>query len=190
MRKLALLFMIAGIVLLSIGGYQLYKINAAEKAAAEEARAFLNEATESDDVSQEPIDFLPEIGQAIGFLHIPALDAELPIVEGTDPEELEQGVGHYRGSAFPKQGDQIVLSGHRDTVFRGMGDLVNGDRFIVELPYGEFEYEMVDSKIVEADDTTIIKSTSEEELVVTTCYPFHFVGNAPQRYIIYAKPVE
>ncbi|GAE95081.1 hypothetical protein JCM21714_4290 [Gracilibacillus boraciitolerans JCM 21714] len=49
---------------------------------------------------------------------------------------------------------------------------------------------MVNSKIVDADDTTIIKSTApDEELVITTCYPFSYVGNAPERYIIYAKPI-
>lgn len=111
-------------------------------------------------------------------------------MEGTDPDDLEKGVGHYKGSAYPLQNDQIVLSGHRDTVFRSLGEVKIGDTFVIELPYGEYTYEMVDSKIVDADDTTIIKSTApREELVITTCYPFSYVGNAPDRYIIYAKPV-
>ncbi|MFC4388814.1 class D sortase [Gracilibacillus marinus] len=189
MKKIALLFILAGVVFLSIGGYQYFKIQAAENQAAQEAQQLLTQS--KADGKQSPESFLPETGDAVGFLHIPVLDAALPIVEGTDPDDLEKGVGHYKTSAYPEQNDQIVLSGHRDTVFRSLGEVKIGDRFIVELPYGEFEYEMVDSKIVPADDTTVIKSTApNEELVITTCYPFSFIGDAPDRYIIYAKPVE
>ncbi|UOQ48322.1 class D sortase [Gracilibacillus caseinilyticus] len=189
MKKLAILFILAGIVLLGVGGYKYFKIQAAEKQALTEANELIEQSSKSEK-KQEPETFFPEIGDAVGILEIPSLDAELPIVEGTDPDDLEKGVGHYRGSAYPMQQDQIVLSGHRDTVFRSLGEVDIGDTFTIVLPYGEYEYEMVDSKIVDADDTTIIKSTApEEELVITTCYPFSYVGNAPERYIIYAKPI-
>lgn len=194
MKKLAMLFIIAGVVLLSIGGYQYIKTKAAENHAMEEAKQLLSKdsaSSESDQTSKStPDTFFPEMGDTVGILEIPGINAELPIVEGTDPDDLEKGVGHYKGSAYPKQQDQIVLSGHRDTVFRKLGDVKVGDTFVVKLPYGEFTYEMVDYKIVDADDTSIIKSTApNEELVITTCYPFSFVGNAPERYIIYAKPI-
>ncbi|WP_058306673.1 class D sortase [Gracilibacillus massiliensis] len=192
MKKVALLFILAGFVLLGIGGYQYFKIQAAEKQAMTEATTLLEQSSKETNEAKKvsPEEFFPEIGDAVGILEIPTLDAELPIVEGTDPDDLEKGVGHYRGSAYPEQNDQIVLSGHRDTVFRSLGEVEIGDTFTVKLPYGEFEYEMVDSKIVDADDTTIIKSTApDEELVITTCYPFSYVGNAPDRYIIYAKPI-
>ncbi|WP_208587445.1 class D sortase [Gracilibacillus suaedae] len=192
MKKLALLFILAGIVLLSIGGYRYFQIQAAEKQAVTEVNELLEQSSKEtgESTKRAPEDFFPDMGEAVGFLHIPTLDAQLPIVEGTDPDELDKGVGHYRGSAYPQQNDQIVLSGHRDTVFRELGEVEVGDTFTIELEYGEFEYEMVDSKIVDADDTTIIKSTApEEELVITTCYPFSYVGNAPERYIIYAKPI-
>ncbi|WP_347834669.1 class D sortase [Gracilibacillus sp. JCM 18860] len=178
----------------SWGGYQYFKIQAAEKQAATEAKEFLKQPSDQksaeDSWKYSSDTFFPETGLEVGFLRIPTLDAELPIVEGTDPDDLEKGVGHYKGSAYPLQNDQIVLSGHRDTVFRSLGEVKIGDTFVIELPYGEYTYEMVDSKIVDADDTTIIKSTApREELVITTCYPFSYVGNAPDRYIIYAKPV-
>ncbi|MGN8647395.1 class D sortase [Gracilibacillus sp. HCP3S3_G5_1] len=189
MKKLALLFILTGVVLLGIGGYQFFKIQAAENQAMTEANELLKQSS-TDNKKQAPEDFEPDMGETVGILEIPTLDATLPIVEGTDPDDLEKGVGHYRGSAYPKQNDQIVLSGHRDTVFRKLGEVEIGDTFIIRLPHGDFEYEMVDSKIVDADDTTIIKSTApDEELVITTCYPFSYVGNAPDRYIIYAKPI-
>ena len=115
----------------------------------------------------------------------------MPIVEGTDPDELKEGVGHYKGSYYPNENGQIVLSGHRDTVFRKIGELEIGDTLEIQLPYGEFSYEIAHTKIVDADDTSIITLQNDnEELVLTTCYPFSYIGNAPDRYIIYAKKLE
>lgn len=103
---------------------------------------------------------------------------------------IEKGVGHYKGSYYPKQNGQIVLSGHRDTVFRRTGELELGDRLEVEVPYGRYAYEIIKTKIVDQDDTSIITlQNKKEELVLTTCYPFSYIRNAPQRYIIYAKPL-
>ncbi|MCT2537237.1 class D sortase [Aquibacillus koreensis] len=192
MKKIAILFMIAGLALLAYGGYEIMKTKAAEKESLMEARELVNADQSNLEKSKiAPEDFFPDTGDTVGILEIPSIDAELPIVEGTDPDDLEKGVGHYKGSAYPRQQDQIVLSGHRDTVFRSLGDLKVGDTFVMRLPYGDFTYEMVSSKIVDADDRTIIKSTApDEELVITTCYPFSYVGNAPDRYIIYAKPID
>ncbi|MDW2878212.1 MULTISPECIES: class D sortase [Bacillaceae] len=141
--------------------------------------------------AEKPIIPVFKTGDIIGILEIPALKAELPIIEGTDEEELEKGVGHYAGTVFPGQKDQILLSGHRDTVFRKIGELKMGDELVVKMPYGDFTYEIIESFIVDADDTTVIKPTAPEEiLTLSTCYPFYFVGSAPERYILTAKRVE
>ncbi|MCM3707658.1 MULTISPECIES: class D sortase [Cytobacillus] len=141
--------------------------------------------------TEHPVDVSFVQGEVIGILKIPRLEAELPIIEGTDEDELEKGVGHYTTTAFPGQHDQILLSGHRDTVFRSLGELEIGDTFEVSMPYGEFTYEITDSKIVDADDTTVIRSTAPNEiLTVSTCYPFSYVGNAPSRYILNAKRIQ
>lgn len=190
MKKIALLFMLAGIIFLSIGGYQYIKTKAAEKDALDVVHTMI-ESRDSAPSTIDPSSFTANMGEPVGLLQIPSIDAELAIVEGTDPDDLEKGVGHFKSSAYPKQDDQIVLSGHRDTVFRRLGDVKIGDTFTVQLESGDYEYEMVSSKIVDADDTTIIKSTApDEELVITTCYPFSYIGDAPDRYIIYAKPIE
>ncbi|PYI50080.1 class D sortase [Paenibacillus flagellatus] len=134
--------------------------------------------------------FDPKPNDVIGILQIPKLKADLPIIEGTDEEMLDKGVGHYSASVFPSDGEQIVLSGHRDIVFRNFDKLAVGDRFIVKLPYGTFEYEIKSTDIVDKDDTTVIGPMGTEVLVVTTCYPFRYVGDAPERYIMYAYPYE
>lgn len=172
-------------------GYALYHIwdgnNQVEKRIVE-AKKIVEQ--NNNDSQIDPSSLSYQKGETIGILKIPKLKKELPIIEGTDEEELEKGVGHYTGTAYPLQNDQIVLSGHRDTVFRNFGELETGDTFIVELEYGKFKYEIYEIDIVPADDTTVIRSTAPDEiLTVTTCYPFHYIGNAPERAIFYAKPV-
>jgi sortase A len=194
MKKLSLLLIVAGLVLLGVGGYQWFHTAQAQKNSLAEAQTLLGEGqkVQTNEGSTETAkEFAPQTGDTAGILYIPRLDAELPIVEGTDEDDLAKGVGHYKGTAYPGQNDQIVLSGHRDTVFRSMGELELGDHLTVKLPYGDFTYEIVDTKIVDADDRTIISPTAPEEvLTLTTCYPFSFVGSAPDRYIITALPVE
>lgn len=128
-------------------------------------------------------------GEVIGILEIPRLQAELPIVEGTSADQLRKGVGHYATTLLPGEGGQILLSGHRDTVFTRMGELKEGDQFIVRTRQGSYTYTFTRSKIVDADDTTVIRHSDREELVLSTCYPFSFLGNAPDRYVIYAYPM-
>mgnify|MGYP001217431427 FL=1 len=196
MKKLSILLIIAGLGFLGFGGYQWFATNQAQNTALAEAKELLEPKESNEDQPKEiekskekKEDFIPSNGETVGILHIPKLESDLPIVEGTDEDELARGVGHYKGTAYPTEGEQIVLSGHRDTVFRRMGELELGDIFVVQLPYGDFSYEIVDTKIVDADDRTIIKPQGEEVLTVTTCYPFDFVGYAPDRYILTAKPV-
>jgi sortase A len=197
MKKIALLMIMVGIAFFIIGGIQFIQTNVKQKEALTEAKTVLYNSTlkkhdrvgEDSTLSINFTEFAPETGETFGILHIPKLEADLPIVEGTDEDELAKGVGHYKGTAFPTQNDQIVLSGHRDTVFRNIGELDVGDLFIVKLPYGEFSYEIIKTKIVDADNTDVISSTSPKEvLTLSTCYPFNFIGDAPERYIITAIP--
>lgn len=194
-KRLPILFLIAGVILLGVGGYQYFKTKHAQSESLEEAQKLIKKDPVAVGQSEEAApsisinEFHPKVGEVVGILSIPRIDAELPIVEGTDEDELEKGVGHYKTSVYPTQKDQIVLSGHRDTVFRKMGEVKIGDELIVQLPYGTFTYIIEGTKIVDAADTTVIKSTApNEELVLTTCYPFSYVGNAPDRYIVTAKP--
>jgi len=195
MKHIARLFIIIGFVFLAIGGYQYIKTELGEKQAHQEAEELLarsNSNTElAGDKSDDDSVFNPGQGETVGLLEIDKIEASIPIIEGTDPDDLERGVGHLSQSAYPGENDQILLSGHRDTVFTRLGEIKNGDIIRLDLPYGTFEYEMVDSIIVSADDTSVIGSTApDEELVLSTCYPFGYIGSAPERYVIYAVPVE
>lgn len=190
MKKFSFLLILIGISIIGYSLFQIVQSNMKQKDSLAEAKELVQfDRNEEINTPLEEL-FSPKIGDTVGILEIAKIDAELPIVEGTDEEELEVGVGHYKDTVYPTQNDQILLSGHRDTVFRRMGELEIGDTMTIKLPYGEFTYEIYETFIVGADDTTVIKSTAPNEvLTVSTCYPFRFIGDAPDRYIINAKPI-
>jgi len=134
-------------------------------------------------------------GELIGTLTIAALQATMPIYEGTDDNSLKKGVGHFIGSALPGLQDKVlyqnnvVLSGHRDSVFEHIGTLKLGELLVVNTASGSFTYKIVKFRIVEANDLTVIVPTPTAVLTLTTCYPFIFFGNAPKRFIVSADMV-
>ena len=131
----------------------------------------------------------PEIGDLMGELIIPKLEASLPIIHGTDEDELEKGVGHFAQSVMPGENDNSVLSGHRDTVFRELGEVGKGDTLIVKTHSGTFTYKVRQVRIVDEDDRTVIVPKPRATLTVSTCYPFDYVGYAPDRFILVADLV-
>jgi len=132
----------------------------------------------------------PVEGEDIGSLTIPALKRKLSIFQGTDEKQLDKGVGHFTQSVLPGEKDNCVISGHRDTVFRQVGNLKIGDQLIVETSAGKFTYEVSGTRIVHADDKTVIVPFDHAVLTMTTCYPFYAIGNAPDRYIVSANLVK
>ncbi|GGP17141.1 class D sortase [Oceanobacillus neutriphilus] len=194
MRRIGILFIIIGVVCLGVFGYQIIGHEQSQKQSLIQAEERIDQGISTQDDAEQDIEetieqFDVEADEAFATLEIPKLGKTLPIVEGTDPDSLDKGVGHLSNSVLPGQNEQILLSGHRDTVFRDFGELEIGDTFVVKMPYGEYSYEIRETEIVPEDDTSVIREMGEEVLVVTTCYPFHFVGSAPERFVAYAYPV-
>ena len=131
----------------------------------------------------------PMKGEGIGTLKIPALNRTLPVIEGTDAKQLAKGVGHYAGSVLPGEVDNCILSGHRDTVFRRLNEVKIGDPLVVQTSAGTFTYTVRSTRIVHANDETVIMPTDHAVLTLTTCYPFNYIGSAPDRYVISADLV-
>ncbi|MBT2656861.1 class D sortase [Bacillus sp. ISL-18] len=188
-RKFPFFLIVIGLILLGVGVWQYAHTKVKSTTALQQAKEIISQKQPvTADKKKLDTSTPPTIGDTVGILKIPNIKAELAIVEGTDPDDLEKGVGHYKGSSFPGDKGQIVLSGHRDTVFRKLGELKIGNQLKIQMPYGNYTYEIVRTKIVKANDKSIITlQKQQEELILTTCYPFHYVGNAPKRYIIYAK---
>lgn len=163
-------------------------IKETEQIKAEPIQIKSQSSNQSQDIILYPI--RPEVGDTIGSLTIPVLEQEIPIIHGVGEDELEKGIGHFAQSVLPGENDNSVLSGHRDTVFRDLGKLQIGDQLIVQTSAGSFTYEINNTQIVDKDDQTIITPTDDAVLTVTTCYPFSYVGAAPDRYILSANLVQ
>jgi sortase A len=174
------LLIAAGVGTAGYAGVQIYQMNASS------GSTYLPELDSSFQTHDVATFARPKIGDVIGSLRIPRLKRTIDIIEGTGAKELKRGVGHYVGSVLPGALDNSVLAGHRDSVFRNLGELKIGDLLTVRTDYGNFVYEVHKIRIVKADDKTVIVPTSDGVLTLSTCYPFRFIGNAPKRYIVQA----
>lgn len=191
-EKLGAILMILSLYYLGVFGYQIFSHETAQRQtlAVAEKRVELEKRPVPSEQTPKIVDFSAVYNEPLGTVEIPKLNRTLPLIEGTDANVLKQGVGHYSTTVFPGQNEQILISGHRDTVFRNFDQLEIGDYFILNMPYGTYTYAIQKTDIVPKDDTTVIRKMGEEVLVVSTCYPFRYIGDAPERFIIYAYPVE
>ncbi len=126
-------------------------------------------------------------GDAIGQIAIPTLGASYTVVQGTDTASLEEGPGHYPGTAFPGLGQTVAIAGHRTTYlapFRQVNALKPGDRIVLTMPYGRFTYDVQYTKIVLPTALWVIRNVGYERLVLSACNPLY---SAAQRIIVFAK---
>ena len=128
-------------------------------------------------------------GSLVGRIDIPRLDLSVVVFEGTSDGTLARGVGHLTGSAGPGERGNLVLAGHRDTFFRELRNIRQGDEVNIMGPKGEFEYQVESTAIVEPDQTEVLKPSDGATLTLITCYPFRYIGNAPERFIVRATKV-
>lgn len=188
MRFLAFVFIISGVVIIVQSGYEHWQ-------TMKSVSVFDGEVKESSNQRQmnfSEADPNYEIGESVATLVIPKINKSYEIFWGTDEETLAKGVGMYVSDVtVPPVGEgHTVLSGHRDSVFRPLGELDDGDRFYVIYQGVDYEYEINKSWITDAEDRTVIVKKDEPTLRLTTCYPFSYFGSAPDRYIIQANLVQ
>jgi sortase A len=134
-----------------------------------------------------PINTDPGVGGLIGRLEIPRLNFSVMVLEGDDTSTLARAVGHIPGTAYPWQSGNAVMAGHRDTFFRPLENLRDGDQIRMTTMRGTFDYRVTSTEVVEPTDISVLAPTREPSLTLVTCYPFVYVGRAPQRFIIHAR---
>jgi sortase A len=122
----------------------------------------------------------------LGILRVPRLRIEVPILEGTDDATLNRGVGHIEDTARPGSDGNAGLAGHRDGFFRALKDIAPGDAIELQTLEGQDAYRVERTWIVDPDDVSVLDPTPNRSLTLVTCYPFYFVGSAPQRFIVRA----
>lgn len=122
----------------------------------------------------------------LAVLEIPKIGLEVPVFNGTDDLTLNRGVGRILGTARVGQGGNVGIAGHRDGFFRGLKDIQVGDRIELQTPKGTETYQVSDIEITSPVDLRVLAERGVPTLTLVTCYPFYFIGNAPQRYIVRA----
>jgi sortase A len=120
-------------------------------------------------------------------LDIPKAGLSAMVMEGADNATLRVAVGHIPGTALPGQGGNVGLAGHRDSFFRGLRKLTIGDEITLTTRAGTLLYTVESIRVVRPDDVNVLRNTRYPALTLVTCYPFYYVGPAPQRWIVKAR---
>lgn len=120
----------------------------------------------------------------IGKLEIPRLGLAVMIREGVESDTLRRAVGHMPGTAAPGQVGNFVIAGHRDSFFRPLRLISNGDEIHITTTAGSFHYYVTDLSIVGPDDGWVAQSGSTPVCTLVTCFPFDYIGPAPRRFIV------
>jgi sortase A len=128
----------------------------------------------------------PANGAVIGRVEIPRLDVSAVVRAGSDARTLQLAVGHIPGTALPGERGNVGLAGHRDTFFRRLKNIKPDDRIRLVTQQGEFTYRVQRTVVVDPNDVWVLDPTATPILTLVTCYPFTYVGAAPQRFIVRA----
>jgi sortase A len=172
-------------VLLAAGllalGYAAYIVVDAKAYQAIEQRRF-ERSREDAAVAPALID-----GGAIGEIQIPRLGLTAIVVQGDSSAILQRAVGHLADTALPGESGNVVLAGHRDTFFRPLKRVHAGDAITLKTRDGDFEYRVESTAVVPPSDVQVLQSTGGRTLTLITCYPFSYLGSAPDRFIVHAR---
>jgi sortase A len=123
----------------------------------------------------------------LAVLRIPKIDLEVPVYNDTDDLTLNRGVGRIIGTAQMGGRGNLGIAGHRDGFFRGLKDLAVGDQIYIDRTGQTDTYAVANIEIVSPTDVSVLKATQLPSITLVTCYPFYYVGSAPQRYIVHAN---
>ncbi len=128
--------------------------------------------------------------QPEAVLRIPSANMDVPVMEGTSALVMNRAAGHITGTSVPGGGGNVVLAGHRDGFFRRLKNVAVGDEVQIVRTGGVDTYRVDRVQVVERTDTSALQSSHTPILTLVTCYPFFYLGAAPQRYIVRASLVQ
>lgn len=192
MRKRALLLsagsvlIVGGAAVLAVHGYNGFHSASAQKTA----REWLNAKPPIPPAVLPPA-VKPPIhrGDAIGELSIPRLHVSVMVFEGDDSGILKIGAGHIPGTALPPGDGNIGIAAHRDTFFRPLRVVRPQDVITLRTPAGTSRFAVTQTEIVPPSNVKVLDDAAGRDLTLVTCYPFSYIGHAPQRFIVHARKI-
>lgn len=183
LRHFQLAFAVTGVALL---GYCAFAFASAELFQSYANRSLDRQIREADGRKLEPA---PRAHSVIGRIEIPRIHLSAIVLEGDDGRSLRLGVGHVPGTALPGAAGNVALAGHRDTFFRALRKISRNDSITLTTAYGLYRYQVGAIEVVGPEDTRVLDPTNAPTLTLVTCYPFSYIGAAPERFVVRARRV-
>lgn len=161
-----------------------------EKKPEESARARTPEKKAEESPKKEGKGWNPPPrGTNLGKIEIPRLGIAAVVRQGVDDKTLKRAVGHVPYTPLPGEPGNIGIAAHRDTHFRNLKGVKEGDVIRMVTKEGTYEYAVDSLKIVMPTNVEVLDPTDAPSITLVTCYPFNYIGNAPQRFIVRAKQI-
>lgn len=127
-----------------------------------------------------------EAGPVMALLEIPALDLEVPVYDGASELHMNLGIARIEGTAQLGTDGNLGMAGHRDGFFRVLKDIKFGDELLLTTMDGVLTYKVDELQIVDPSAIEVLNDRGRASITLVTCYPFYFVGHAPERFIVHA----
>lgn len=165
--------------------YQAYQTQKFEKALQDKPIYLPSSSAKMPPVPTEP----PLEGSPLGQIEIPTIGIAAIILEGSEELSLRRGVGHIIGTSLPGEQGNVVLSAHRNTFFKPLRNISSNDEIILKTLNGYYRYRVDSTRVVDPEEVDILNDTGEDILTLVTCYPFNYIGSAPQRFVVRAHNI-
>jgi sortase A len=147
----------------------------------EQARAGANRAASARSIHPKR--------EVVGRIEVRRLRLKAVAREGVDSRTLRGAVGHVPGTAWPGEAGNAAFAAHRDTFFRPLKGVRAGDEVTITAPDGVYRYVVTGTRVVNPSDVSVLRPSADPTLTLVTCYPFDYVGSAPQRFIVSGRLV-
>ncbi len=128
-----------------------------------------------------------DVPKVLGLLEVPSVGLKVPVYPSDSELNMDRGAGIIDGMAYPHEPGNIGIAGHRDGYFRVLKDVKVGDKILLQTLEGPKHFTIDSRRIVEIGDRSVLQDTEDQTVTLITCYPFYFVGHAPQRFIVTAS---
>lgn len=180
----AAVFLATGLIALAYVAYVVVDARAYQAAAH---RQLVSASRHGPAPRDQSLPRAPVEGEPLGEIQLTRRGPGAVIAEGVSPGTLSRAVGHVIGTARPGEAGNVVLAGHRDTFFRPLRHVRVGDIIDVRTPAAGFSYEVESTSIVSPSHIEVLEASGGHTLTLITCYPFTYVGPAPDRFIVRAR---
>ena len=184
------LLVVIGLASLTAYGWFTFEMRRLESENRRTVARLLNERVQVEAPAPATKPLLTPDRALIGQLDIPRLHLSAAIQAGDDEDALDGAVGYLPDTPPPWKHGNTAFAAHRDRLFRALADIRIGDQIVVSTIHGDFHYVVRATFIANPRDVWVLADADGIDLTLITCYPFVYIGHAPQRFIVRAAKTD